>query len=163
MGTTRRPDFYEWALGIAQAVSVRGDCSRRKVGAALFRPDWTLAAVGYNGVPRGSVGCLEGACPRGQHFLTTFSSMEGPVCGNTQCPGNLDVRQCPGVEPSSSYDTGPGMCIAQHAEQNCLANARENTEGFTMFITTAPCDGCVRTMRAHRLDTAVWPDGRQKL
>lgn len=129
--TGSRPDWGTYFLGIARAVSARGDCTRRRVGAVLVRPDRTLASVGYNGTGPGGLSCLRGECPRARSS----------------------------VAPGSSYDTGPGVCHALHAEQNCLAFARENTTGYDMYLTCAPCAGCVRTMKAHRLRAAYWPGG----
>lgn len=43
----------------------------------------------------------------------------------------------------SSYDTGPGSCIAIHAEANALLYADGNlTRGAVLYTTDAPCDGC---------------------
>jgi len=67
------------------------------------------------------------------------------------------------VPPGSSYDTGPGACIASHAEQNALADvtAPERLKGATMYVTEEPCAGCVRQVR-NTTDIAaiVWPEGR---
>lgn len=127
-----RPDWRDYFLDIAAAVKGRGDCLRRQVGAVLVRPDQTIASTGYNGAWRGGPSCLAGECPRGRSD----------------------------VEHGSSYDTGPGACIALHAEQNALLFAREDTTGFTMYLTTAPCDGCMKLLRGARLRAVVWPDGR---
>lgn len=126
-----RPDWDAYFLGIAEAVSARGDCRRRRVGAVLVRGDRTIAATGFNGSEPGGPSCLRGECPRASS----------------------------GVEPGSSYDTGVGACVAIHAESNACAYAREDTTGYTMYVTCAPCAGCVRTMKAHRLRAAYWPGG----
>lgn len=47
-----RPGFDEWALGLAQAVSLRSRDPSTKVGAVIIRPDKTIASMGYNGFPR---------------------------------------------------------------------------------------------------------------
>ncbi|CBX87954.1 hypothetical protein [Roseovarius Plymouth podovirus 1] len=47
-----RPGFTEWALGLAQAVSLRSRDPSTKVGAVIIRPDKTIASMGYNGFPR---------------------------------------------------------------------------------------------------------------
>lgn len=57
-----RPDWDEYFLGIAQLVSKRSTCLRRKVGALVVK-DRRILATGYNGTPSGIrhcsvVGCL---------------------------------------------------------------------------------------------------------
>ncbi|MFF3673583.1 deoxycytidylate deaminase [Streptomyces sp. NPDC002120] len=59
-----RPGWDAYFIGIAEAVAVRGDCLRCRVGAVLVRPDKRIAATGYNGVASGVRGCLEGGCKR---------------------------------------------------------------------------------------------------
>ncbi|MFF9481426.1 deoxycytidylate deaminase [Streptomyces sp. NPDC014733] len=59
-----RPGWDEYFLGIAEAVAVRGDCLRARVGAVLVRPDRRIAATGYNGAPPGGPSCLGGGCLR---------------------------------------------------------------------------------------------------
>lgn len=134
---TRIPwDLY--FLGIAQAVAARGDCSRTQVGAVLVRPDHSIASTGYNGFPPGDTGCLAGGCPRG---LLTHEELgrfeEGGIAAN--------------------FDSGPGRCDGLHAEQNCFAFAREDTAGFTLYVTRCPCAGCSRAARAQRLSRVVYP------
>lgn len=58
-----RPDWDDYYLGIAQAVSRRGECTRRQVGAVIVK-DRRIIATGYNGAPPGEPSCLDGACPR---------------------------------------------------------------------------------------------------
>lgn len=47
-----RPSWDEWFLGLAQYVSTRSKDPSTKCGAAIVRPDKTIACVGYNGFPR---------------------------------------------------------------------------------------------------------------
>lgn len=129
-----RPSWDDYFLAMAKAVATRGDCRRRQVGAVLVRHDRSVASTGYNGSEPGGPSCLQGECPRGL----------------------IPPSQLPSL---SSYDSGPGMCHAQHAEQNCLAFARENTTGYTLYVTCGPCPGCVKTAKAHLVGKIVWPDG----
>lgn len=127
-----RPDWDAYFLGIASAVAARADCSRRQVGAVIVK-DRRIVATGYNGAPSGYPGCLsDGACP----------------------------RAASDVPPLSSYDTGPGACIAVHAEANALLYAdRDKCEGARMYITCEPCDGCRRLIAATGIEAAIWPWG----
>jgi len=129
-----RPGWDQWGLSLAQAVSTRADCTRRKVGAVIMRPDHSVVSTGYNGGPSGGDSCLMGKCPRG-----LMSEDE--------------------VAPGSSYDTGPGSCIALHAEQNALLRADwDEMQNATLYITEEPCEGCVRMITGTHLDRVVWPD-----
>lgn len=113
-----RPGWDEYFLGIAEAVSKRADCERRKVGAVVVGTDRRIVGSGYNGAPAGDPGC-------------------------ESCP-----RRLSGVEPGSSYDTGPGSCVALHAEQNALLYTdRHDLVGAAMYVTCPPCEGCTKMIR----------------
>jgi dCMP deaminase len=127
--TTTRPNWDEYFIHIALAVSLRADCSRRKVGAVLVR-DNRIVSTGYNGSPPGGLSCLAGECPRAQS----------------------------NVQPGSSYDTGPGSCIAAHAEQNAIIYAgRDKCLGSTLYVTEAVCGGCARMIEASGISRIVTP------
>lgn len=135
LGGFVRPGWDQYFLGIAAAVARRADCRRRRVGAVLVS-NHRIVATGYNGAPSGGPSCLAGQCPRG--LLTAAELSAG-----------------------SSYDTGPGSCIALHAEQNCLLYAdRSRAEHATIYITHAPCEGCRRMIAGSGVDRAVWPEGQ---
>jgi dCMP deaminase len=130
--TFTRPSWEEYFLDLARVAATRADCTRRQVGAVLVRPDHTVASIGYNGAPRSEPGCgTENACPRGRVDYQT-------------------------VTAGSSYDTGLGACIALHAEQNAMAFCRENSTGYTLYVTCQPCDGCWRMLKAYNLKDVIW-------
>lgn len=168
MSTAVRPAWDVWALGIAEAVSRRGDCTRRQVGAVLLDSDHRIIGCGYNGGPVGGESCLAGECPRGRHY-------ELSQCPGFPHPGDCKCRvftgrcacgtewPCPqAVAPGSSYDTGPGTCIAVHAEMNALLDVsdRRRLVGATMYITEQPCGGCLKILKNTQIKTFVWPGGR---
>ncbi|QAU07049.1 deoxycytidylate deaminase [Gordonia phage Aphelion] len=127
-----RPTFDEYFLGIAAAAATRSDCERSKVGAVVVR-DRRVRSTGYNGAPVGRPGCL--SCPR-------------------------RLSNC---EPGSSYDTGPSACVALHAEQNAIIYSdRHDLPGSTIYITRAPCDGCLKLIRGAQIGRVVWPEGEMK-
>jgi dCMP deaminase len=127
-----RPVWDDYYLGIAGRVNARADCSRRKVGAILVTAENRHRGSGYNGGEPGGPSCLQGECPRGQS----------------------------NVAPGSSYDTGAGACIAVHAEQNLLLDTTpEECKGGTVYITDAPCDGCLRMLKNSGVIRIVWPTG----
>ena len=132
-----RPTWDEWGLALAETVALRADCSRRQVGAVLMTSDHSIVSTGYNGAAPGHPGCLSsGACPR----------------------GTSDVL------PGTSYDTGPGSCIALHAEQNALLRASwSDMLGSTMYVTDKPCEGCWRMLSGTPIACVVWPNGSEFL
>lgn len=132
--TDPRPGWDTYFLGIAEATSARADCHRRKVGAVLVDESRRVISAGYNGAPSGVPGCLSGGCPRGK----------------------LSYEQVAGL---SDYDSGPGRCVALHAEVNAVLYAARSTRGATMYINHEPCGPCLRTMAGAGIARAVWPAG----
>jgi len=115
-------------MNIAVAVSERAACTRSRVGAVLVKDD-RIYSTGYNGAPAGEVHCIDGGCPRG---LLSYDELP----------------------PGSDYSS----CIALHAEVNCLAYARDEARGGTMYITRAPCDWCSKVLDAFGIVRVVCPD-----
>lgn len=127
-----RPLWDVWAVRLASVVAERADCTRRQVGAVVLDVERRVVSTGYNGSFPGGPSCLAGECPRGRS----------------------------GVEPGSSYDTGPGSCHAVHAEANAILYAdRARLDGATLYITCAPCEGCQKLIKNTRLGRVVFPDG----
>jgi len=152
---TERPSWDDYFLGIAEAVSARADCTRSRVGAVITK-DNQIIQPGYNGAPPGMPGCASaGACPRGRHFNTHERSTDGYelcFCG-VYWPCE-DAAQ-PGV---TQYDTGPGACIAIHAEANAIIRAgRDRCVGATIYVTRKPCDPCFRLILAAGIVRVIWP------
>lgn len=155
-----RPSFEAWAFKLTEDIATRGECTRRQVGALILTSDYRLVAAGYNGAPKGAASCLEGACPRGLHYelmgTVTHDSCHpervGKPNGMGECGGCGKPWPCgDSVVPSSSYDTGKGTCIALHAEMNAIGDAATrgcSINGCTMFVSEAPCDGCVKVVRS---------------
>jgi len=131
-----RPGWDEWALGLASAVATRADCTRRQVGAVCVGPDHRVHGTGYNGAPPGAPGCASaGACPRGQ----------------------LTYGQVPA---SADYTSGPGACIARHAEVNAVEFLPvEFRAGVTVYVTDEPCPDCRAFLTRSGVARVVWPDG----
>lgn len=53
-----RPDKATYYLGIAEAVSKRSTCLRRRYGAVIVKND-EIISTGYNGSPRDEVNCCD--------------------------------------------------------------------------------------------------------
>ena len=61
--SNKRPTWDEYFIGIAELVSKRSTCLRRKVGAILVK-DRRILATGYNGAPSMVKHCDEAGCIR---------------------------------------------------------------------------------------------------
>ncbi len=162
-----RPDRDEWHLEGANWLAKMGDCTRRKVGALIVGPDKRFWGMGYNGSYPGGPSCLAGDCPRGRHYKRP---KEHPWRKNCQCSGCDEACACgylwpcaKAVEPGSSYDTGPGACIASHAEANAVADAMQRSggrlAGCVMYVNAEPCEGCIRHIRnTTDIECVIWKD-----
>lgn len=138
-----RPTFDEYFLEVSRSIASRADCRRRKVGAVLVYNNRILG-TGYNGTRNsGDLGCLHGACPR----------------------GNLTYDQCP------EY-SGYSNCTSVHAEVNCIKNTeyflgrRKLTRllpSCIMYVTDRPCDDCVACLKDAGLLYVVYPGGVSEL
>lgn len=70
-----RPNKDKYYLGVAEAISKRGTCLRRQIGAVIVNNDHIIS-TGYVGAPRGVPNCCDlGICyreknniPRGHHY-----------------------------------------------------------------------------------------------
>lgn len=59
-----RPLKDDYYLGVADTVSLRSTCIRRRYGAVIVRDD-EIVSTGYNGAPRGRQNCIDcGECER---------------------------------------------------------------------------------------------------
>ncbi len=140
-----RPSWDEWGLDIAKTVATRADCRRLQVAAVIVRPDRTVVSTGYNGGPARGKSCLKGECPRGLKAPEELPSYDA---GNE----------------ASSYELGPGACIAVHAEANALMRASwDEMCDSTIYVTHEPCAGCRRLLLGSPLRMAVWPEGRARI
>lgn len=133
-----RPSWDDYFLGIAEAVSMRADCTRRKVGAVLVDTEHRILSTGYNGAPAGEPGCLTaGACPRGRV--------------------GRDV-----VQTRTSYTEGAGRCIAVHAEVNAINYGMRwlpDWSTLTLYVTCEPCPQCYQACRDVGITRILWAPG----
>lgn len=128
MQNVTRPDWDSYFLGIANAVSQRGDCTRSQVGAVLVGPDRRIISTGYNGTMPNVSGCLDGGCPRGRF---SYESL----------PSNDDYSNC----------------IAVHAERNAVIYSDTSKRfGSTLYVTRRPCVGCKELLLAEGISRVVW-------
>ncbi|MBR1870497.1 MAG: cytidine/deoxycytidylate deaminase family protein [Kiritimatiellae bacterium] len=109
-----RPSWDEYFMGIADVVSRRANCSRRKVAAVIVKDNHILS-TGYNGTPRGVENCFSGGCAR--------------CAGKTPSGKNLEECRCVHAEQNA-------ICQA--------AYYGVSTAGATIYITISPCLTCAK-------------------
>lgn len=163
-----RPDWDTWGLALAETVALRGDCTRRQVGAVIMDKDHRVIAVGYNGYESGGQSCLAGQCMRGRHYKYTETcpytvaehDAEPELLCGPFCACGLLWPCTDAVEPGSSYDTtGAGACGANHAEANALLYSDPvRRVGGTLYCNYPPCGGCEKLLRCSGLARVIAPD-----
>lgn len=125
-------------LKIATSVAENSKCLSRRIGAILVR-DKSVISTGYNGPPRGVPHCDERySCD--PYLAEIISGTAGLTKPDTPvCPRRL-----------LGYASGEGthLCIASHAEVNCINNAARNgvcTLGATLYLSCdiLPCKNCL--------------------
>lgn len=81
-----RPCWDEYFMDIAQLVSRRSTCLRRKVGAVLVK-DKRILATGYNGAPSNIAHCRVTGCLRGK--LKVPSGQRHELCRGLHAEQNV--------------------------------------------------------------------------
>ena len=110
--TTTRISKPEYYLKIAEAVSLRGTCLRRKFGSIIVKDD-RIVSTGYAGAPRGRINCCDrGTCFRIEHNIPSGEAYH--KCRSTHSEMNAVIQASPeemkdatlylvGIENDGSY------------------------------------------------------------
>jgi dCMP deaminase len=85
-----RPDWDEYFINIAKAVSTRATCLRRKYGAVITKGN-IIVSTGYNGAPAGMKDCLDvGKCSRKELQIPHGERYE--LCHSVHAEANAIIR-----------------------------------------------------------------------
>lgn len=127
----KRISWDDFFLGIVEAVSKRGDCSRRQVGALVIDSVFNrIISTGYNGMPPGEPGCFEIPCDR----------VHKARRGETVCLGYSDCRSI-------------------HAEENAIIRASgQELCGSILYSTEWPCTNCWKLIKGSGIYRVVTRD-----
>lgn len=100
-----------------------------------------LEVAGWSKDPSSKVGALC-VSPNRRQFVTGYNGF--PV----------------GIEDKPNYleDKSIKNMYMVHAEVNCIINATVLLEGWTMYVTKAPCTSCAAAMLNARLKRVVCPE-----
>ncbi len=96
----KRPDWHHYFMAIAELVSTRSTCLRRKVGAVIVK-NKRILATGYNGAPTGIKHCEETGCLREK--LNVPSGQRHELCRGLHAEQNAIIQAAyHGVEINGS-------------------------------------------------------------
>ncbi len=111
-----RPSWDEYFMNIADNVSTRVTCIRRKVGAIIVK-ERRILSTGYNGAPAGITHCTKETC------LRTLNNV----------PSGEKHELCRGLHAEQN-------AIIQAAQHGV------SIAGAIIYITTQPCSICAKML-----------------
>jgi len=112
----KRPGWDEYFLEVADLVSRRATCLRRRVGSVLVK-DKKILATGYNGAPSGLKHCIDVGCVREK--LKIPSGQRHELCRGLHAEQNVILQ-------AALYGV--------------------STKGSTLYITHQPCVICAKML-----------------
>ena len=124
-----RPSNDEYFMDMAELVSTRSTCLRRKVGAVIVK-DKRVLSTGYNGSPKGTRHCEELGCIREQ----------------LKIPSGKRNELCRGVHEEQN-------AVTQAAYFGVSVN------GATIYTTTFPCSMCAKILINAGIKEIVYNEG----
>ncbi|MDR0523952.1 MAG: cytidine/deoxycytidylate deaminase family protein [Candidatus Methanoplasma sp.] len=124
-----RPSNDQYFMDMAELVSSRSTCVRRKVGAVIVK-DKHILSTGYNGSPKGTRHCEELGCIREQLNI----------------PSGTRHELCRGVHAEQN-------AVAQAAYFGVSVN------GATIYTTTFPCSMCSKILINSGISEVVYRTG----
>ena len=124
-----RPSNDEYFMEMAQLVSSRSTCLRRKVGAVIVK-DKRVLSTGYNGSPKGTKHCEELGCIRVQMNV----------------PSGTRHELCRGVHAEQNAVTQ-------------AAYFGVSVDGATIYTTTYPCSMCAKILINAGIKEIVYSEG----
>ncbi|KAI5190309.1 dCMP deaminase [Nematocida sp. AWRm77] len=94
-----RPSWEEYFMSIAETVSLRSNCMKRKVGAVIVKNN-RIVATGYNGTATGSLNCNQGGCQRCNDNVKQGSHLSDCFCVHAEESAFLDAgsNRCAGAD-----------------------------------------------------------------
>lgn len=124
-----RPSNDEYFMEMAQLVSSRSTCLRRKVGAVIVK-DKRVLSTGYNGSPKGTRHCEEAGC----------------------------IRVLMNVPSGTRHELCRGVHAEQNAVTQA-AYFGVSVDGSTIYTTTYPCSMCAKILINAGIKEIVYNEG----
>jgi dCMP deaminase len=94
-----RPTHDDYFITIAEAISRRASCTRRKVGCVLVNSRNNIVSTGYNGYSSGLPNCIDTAhcarshCQSGEG-LDLCAAIHAEMNAMLQAPNTYDIMTC---------------------------------------------------------------------
>ena len=123
-----RPDSDTYFMEMAQLISKRSTCIRRRVGAVIVK-DKRVLTTGYNGSPKGTSHCEELGCIREQQNIPSGTRHE--LCRGVHAEQNAVIQ--------AAYF---GISI----------------DGGTIYTTTFPCSMCAKILINAGIKEVIYTD-----
>ncbi len=171
------PTFYETMMFEAFASSLKSCCLSRQVGAAIASDAKELISTGWNDVPAYDGGlatdsnpiakqtlCKEiGGCNSNENInkllIRVFRALEGEGLLASFSAENIE-KHAPKLTKSMGLSELIEFSRAIHAEMEAILSAARTAKqgliGGTIFVTTYPCDNCVKHILAAGLHRVVY-------
>jgi len=124
-----RPSWDEYFLEVADLVSKRSTCLRRRVGAVLVN-NKKILATGYNGAPSGVSHCIDIGCLREK--LKIPSGQRHELCRGLHAEQNVILQ------------------AALHGI---------STKGSCLYVTNQPCSICAKMLINAGIGEIIISDG----
>ncbi len=125
----KRPSWDEYFLEVAQLVSRRSTCLRRKIGAVAVK-DKRILATGYNGAPSGLTHCLDIGCMRERLGIPSGQRQE--LCRALHAEQNVIIQA--GIH-------------------------KVELAGASIYVTNQPCVTCSKMLIGTGIKEIVFSDG----
>ncbi|KPA12746.1 cytidine deaminase [Candidatus Magnetomorum sp. HK-1] len=126
-----RPSWEDYFMDIANLVSKRSTCTRRKVGAVMVQ-NQAILTTGYNGAPAGIPHCDETGCLRQE--LNVPSGEKHELCRGLHAEQNAIIQAAV-----------HGICI----------------KGASLYCTHHPCSICAKMLINAGIETIYYQHGYQ--
>ncbi len=125
----QRPSNDEYFMNMAQLVSTRSTCMRRKVGAVIVKEKRVLS-TGYNGSPKGTRHCDEVGC----------------------------IREKLNVPSGTRHELCRGVHAEQNAVTQA-AYFGVSVDGSVIYTTTYPCSLCAKILINAGIKEIIYSEG----
>ncbi|MBF0450689.1 MAG: dCMP deaminase family protein [Candidatus Magnetomorum sp.] len=126
-----RPSWEDYFMDIANLVSHRSTCTRRKVGAVMVKHQ-AILSTGYNGAPTGIPHCDKTGCLR--HQMNVPSGEKHELCRGLHAEQNAIIQ------------------AAVHGI---------SIKGATLYCTHHPCSICAKMLINAGIQTIYYQHGYQ--